>query len=75
MIALAGDGVRSEAIPATPGVYAIYDETEARRTSACPARCPRRSSYVFELPKQCALRGRVPADADKSDLQRRGRHG
>ena len=71
MIALAGDGVRSEAIPATPGVYAIYDETEAcqyiglsRKVSASV------KLHVFELPKQCAFaRCASLPDADKSDLQ------
>ena len=71
MIALAGDGVRSEAIPATPGVYAIYDETEAcqyiglsRKVSASV------KLHFFELPKQCAFaRCASLPDADKSDLQ------
>ena len=71
MIALAGDGVRSEAIPATPGVYAIYDETEtcqyiglSRKVSASV------KLHVFELPKQCAFaRCASLPDADKSDLQ------
>ena len=71
MIALAGDGVRSEAIPATPGVYAIYDETEAiqyiglsRKVSASV------KLHVFELPKQCAFaRCASLPDAAKPDLQ------
>ena len=58
------------AIPATPGVYAIYDETEAASTSACPARCPRRSSCASSSCQAVRVRAvRVLPDADKSDLQ------
>ena len=71
MISLAGDGVRSESIPMTPGVYAIYDASErcqyiglSRKVSASV------KLHAFELPKQCSFcRCLSLPDAAKPDLQ------
>jgi Grx4 family monothiol glutaredoxin len=71
MIPLVGDGVRSESIPATPGVYAVYDGDEqiqyvglSRKVSASV------KLHVFELPKQCAfVRCASLPNAAKADLQ------
>jgi len=70
-VSLMGDGVKSEAIPSTPGVYAVYDDDDeiqyiglSRKVSASV------KLHAFELPLKCAsARCASIPDAAKADLQ------
>lgn len=68
---IANDGHRNEGIPATPGVYAIYDEAGklqyvglSRKVSSSV------KVHAFELPQYChSVRCLALPDASKADLQ------
>ena len=70
-IVLANDGHRNEAIPATPGVYAIYNETGALQYVGLSRKVNSSVKvHAFELPQYChSVRCLSLPDASKADLQ------
>ena len=70
-VCIANDGHRDERIPATPGVYAIYDEKNALQYIGLSRKVSSSVKvHAFELPQYChSVRCASLPDASKADLQ------
>lgn len=66
-----GEGVRDERIPAEPGIYAVYDDSEELQYIGLSRKVAASIKlHVFELPQQCGfVRCIAVPGAAKADLQ------